>query len=163
MKTLILARHAKSNMEEKHKDDWSRTLNKRGKKDVESIAKIFKGKEALTLPQVILASSAIRAKETAELLIGELEFRGDVHYLSSLYKGEIDTYLAEIQQMPDRAESLMVIGHNPALEGLLQCTTGKVEALPTASLVCLRVPVDSWKDFNFDITSEIVCFSKPKD
>lgn len=163
MKTLILTRHAKSSMEEKHKDDWDRPLNKRGRKNVSTIAKVFTGKEALPMPQIILSSAAVRAHQTTELLVEELGYRGDIHYLASLYKGEVETYLSEIQHMPDSAECVLVVGHNPVLEGFLQLATGKVEALPTASLACLHTPVESWKDFNFEVGSELVYFWKPKD
>ena len=161
MKTLILMRHAKSSMEEKHKDDWDRTLSKRGKKNAVTMAKVLKEKEPV--PQVILASAAVRTHETADLLAAELSFRGDIHFLSSLYQGEVDSYLSEVRALPDSCDCALVIGHNPVLEGFLQMVTGKVEALPTASMAYIQVPVTSWKEFDFSTPAELIHFSKPKD
>jgi phosphohistidine phosphatase len=161
MKTLILMRHAKSSMDGKKQEDWERPLNKRGKKNAVTLAKALQEKGIV--PEVILASAAVRSHQTAELLIEELKFRGDVHYLAHLYKGEVDSYLFEIKRLLDQEKCVLVIGHNPMLESFLQMVSAKVESLPTASLAFLNVPVESWKDFNFEITSQLVDFWKPKD
>jgi len=161
MKTLILMRHAKSSIGEKNQEDWDRPVNKRGRKNALAMAKLLKEKDAV--PQVIVASAALRVRQTAELLIEELSFRGDIHYLASLYRGELDAYLTAVQSMPDGVDCLMVIGHNPMLEGLLQLLSGKVESLPTASIAYLKVPVEHWRDLTFDTQSELANFWKPKD
>jgi phosphohistidine phosphatase len=161
MKTLILMRHAKSSIGEKHQDDWDRPLNKRGRKNAVAMAKLLKEKEAV--PQAILASAALRVRQTAELMVEELAFHGDVHYLASLFHGEMDTYLAEVQAIPDGVECLMVIGHNPMLEAFLQVLSGKVESLPTASIAYLKVPINHWRELTLEPHAELEHFWKPKD
>ncbi len=161
MKTLILMRHAKSSLAEKNTDDWDRPLSKRGRKNAVTMAKVLKEKEIL--PQVILASAAVRSHQTADLLVEELSFRGDIYYLASLYRGEVDTYLEAIRRLLDPADCVLVIGHNPVLESFLQMITGKVEALPTASLAYLQVPVNAWQELSLDTPAELVHFWKPKD
>lgn len=161
MKTLILMRHAKSSIGEKKQDDWDRQLNKRGRKNAVAMAKLLKEHDAV--PQVILASAALRTRQTCDLMVEELSFRGDIHYLASLYTGEMDVYLAEVQSMPDSCTCVLVIGHNPMLEGFLQMLTGKVESLPTASIAYLKAPVERWQELTFDTTAELAHFWKPKD
>jgi len=161
MKTLLLMRHAKSSWGYKVKDDWDRPLAKRGEKNAPEMGKLLMEKELV--PQVVLSSAAVRAKQTSELLIKAVDFRGDIHYLSSLYMGEVDVYPKEIRHLPDEANCALIIGHNPGLETLLQTLTGKIEALPTASIAYLTVPIDTWKDFDLDCASELVHLWKPKD
>ena len=161
MKTLMLMRHAKSSIGEKHQEDWSRPLNKRGRKNAIAMAKLLKEKEAV--PQLIVASTAVRARQTCELLTEELNFRGDVHYLSSLYGGEVDTYLYEIKELNDLAGCVLVVGHNPVLESLLQMLTGKVESLPTSAIACLAVPFEHWRELSYEAALELTHFWKPKD
>jgi phosphohistidine phosphatase len=161
MKTLILMRHAKSGIPEKGQHDWDRTLTKRGRKNTESLAKWLKEKNIV--PQVILASAALRSRQTADLLTEELGFRGDLHFLSNLYLGEVDAYLDALHSMPDSTDCLLVIGHNPMLESLLQMLTGKVESLPTASVVFVQAPVDKWRELSFEITAKLETFWKPKE
>ena len=49
--------------------------------------------------------------------------------------GEPDDYLKQLRKLPDSIERVLVIGHNPGLEALMQILSGKVVALPTASIV----------------------------
>ncbi len=161
MKTILLMRHAKSSWGDKVKDDWDRPLSKRGKKNIPEMTQLLKEKEVI--PQVILASAATRARETGELLVHELRYRGDVQYLSSLYMGEQDTYLKEINQLPDAVDCALVIGHNPGLEMLFQMLSGRVESLPTTAIACFQVPIDTWKELDYDCKFEAIHLWKIKD
>ena len=43
-------------------------------------------------------------------------------------------------------ERVLVIGHNPGLEGLLQLLSGRIEALPTSTIAYLSLPVQRWAE-----------------
>jgi phosphohistidine phosphatase len=161
MKTLILMRHAKSSLDSKNKEDRDRPLSKKGKKNAFAMAKVLE--ETERIPEVILASAAARARHTSEILTEALHFRGDMHYLNSLYQGEVENYLNEIQQVSDSVDTLLVIGHNPILESFLQMLSGKVEALPTASLAFLQLPIASWGELNLETEGQLLEIRTPKD
>lgn len=161
MKTLLLMRHAKSSWDEKDQDDYDRPLSKRGKKNAPHMGEMLKDEKIM--PDVILASAAVRTRQTAELLMEELKYRGDICYLNSLYLAEVETYVKEVQRIPDEMNCAMIIGHNPGLESLLQMTTGKVESLPTAAVAYLKLPVVIWAEFTAQTPAELVHLWRPKD
>ena len=56
------------------------------------------------------------------------------------------TYLESLRLLADDLERVMIVGHNPGLETLLQMLTGKVAALPTAAVAYLALPINHWTD-----------------
>jgi phosphohistidine phosphatase len=160
MKTLLLMRHAKSDMNGKV-EDRQRSLSKRGKKNAERMGELLKDEKVT--PDLILASNANRARQTAELVIEAMKYQGDRCFTNRLYMAEVEAYAQEIVSLHDDVNSLLIIGHNPALETMLQLLTGKVESLPTAAAAQLKLPIDAWKDFNMDTEAELVNFWRPKE
>jgi phosphohistidine phosphatase len=161
MKTILFMRHAKSTWDGKVEEDRDRQVSKRGKKNAEQVGEFLK-KEKI-IPDVILSSSATRARETAEIVMNELKYHGDVCYLNKLYMGEPEIYARQIQSLQDDVEMVLVIGHSPTLDSLLQMMTGKVQTLPTASVAELKVPIESWKEFHPEVQCELVNLWRPKD
>jgi phosphohistidine phosphatase len=161
MKTLLLMRHAKSSWKEPNLQDHERPLNKRGLKDAPMMAELLCEKELI--PQKILSSSAKRAESTAEILAKACHFTNDITYLNAFYMAEPETYLNKLREMPDELERVMIIGHNPGLEGLLQILSGQVESLPTAAIAHLVLPINRWQDLNENIEGNLVEFWCPRD
>jgi len=108
MKTLLIMRHAKSSWKEQELPDHDRPLKKRGRKDIINMAKILK-KKAL-IPELILSSSAVRAKDTATLMAEKLNYKGEVELVDDLYMAEPETYIQKIATVPDKVEKLLVVG-----------------------------------------------------
>ena len=75
MKTLLIFRHAKSSWKHPELADHDRSLNKRGKLDAPMMGELLRNEDAL--PELILSSSANRARTTAELFIEGSGFDGD--------------------------------------------------------------------------------------
>jgi phosphohistidine phosphatase len=161
MKTILIMRHAKSSWEGKNQDDWERPLSKRGKKNAQQIGKLLDDEKLV--PDLILASSAERAHQTADIVMEELKYHGDFFGLNKLYMAEMEGFVQEIQKLADEINMVLVIGHNPCLDCILQIITGKVESLPTSAVAHLSVPIESWEDFNLDTRGELVHLWRPKD
>jgi len=161
MKTVLLMRHAKSSWKDEKLKDRERPLNKRGHRNAPQMGELLLEKELV--PQVILCSSAVRARQTAEAVIEATRFDGDVRYNDSLYMAEADEYLKALYKLPDEVERVMIIGHNPGLESLLPLMTGLIEALPTAAIAYLSVPIKSWKELKKDHEAELVALWRPKE
>ena len=116
---LILMRHAKSDWEEPAGSDFDRPLAKRGRKDAPHMGAWLKKKGLI--PERLLASPARRAKETASLVAEELEFdEGRIEWQERIYDASVDDLLKVIEGAAMETSCLMLIGHNPGLDELLE-------------------------------------------
>lgn len=153
MKTLLIMRHAKSSWKEKELPDHDRPLKKRGRKDISNMAKILK-KKAL-VPDLILSSTAIRAKDTATLMAEKLNYKGKLELVENLYMAEPETYIKKIATMPEKVENLLIVGHNPGLEGLVMTLGDKIASLPTGSIAKIYLFIDKWSELTTETDGEI--------
>lgn len=161
MKTLLLMRHAKSSWKHPELPDQDRPLNKRGEKDAPHMGKYIREKELV--PQLILASPAKRVTQTVDEMLKKMNFKGKVEYVNSLYLAEPAAYLSTLQSVDDKYERVMVVGHNPGLEGLLQILSGQVESLPTAAIAHLVLPIEHWSNLTEETHGELVARVKSRD
>ncbi len=161
MKTLLLMRHGKSSWKDTGLSDHERPLNKRGQKDAPRMGMILHDRELL--PQRILSSTALRARQTAEAITAVSDFQEEVTYLDQLYMAEADEYISVLRELPDSIERVMVIGHNPGLETLLQLLSGQIESLPTAVIAHLALPIRHWTELNTDTKGDLVDIWRPKE
>lgn len=146
---LILVRHAKA-VEEDTGGDHGRPLNPRGHTDAEGLGR-WLHKEKL-MPEQVFCSTATRTRETLAALGDNLPtILRDKMYLASA--GEL---LAQLQNADDAVRTLMLVGHNPGMHGLLALLVGEYDhetdaervimKFPTASCAVLRLEAASWKD-----------------
>lgn len=161
MKTLLLMRHAKSSWKDSDLPDFDRPLNKRGEKDAPRMGKLIK-KEKL-FPDLILSSPAVRAKATTLAVVDKIDYDDEVVYLDSLYLGEPENYFRALLELSDDVDRVLVVGHNPGLETVLQIMCGKVESLPTGAIAYLQIPIRKWKVLNSHIDVHLVKIWRPKD
>jgi len=161
MKTLLLMRHAKSSWKHAEMPDQERPLNKRGNKDAPIMGSLIKDKELV--PQKILCSTAVRATETARMVQEKSGFTGETVFLDSYYLAEPNAYLEALQTLPDEIERVMVIGHNPGLEGLCQILSGEIVPLSTGAVAHLVLSINHWNELNMDGEGELVETFSPGD
>ena len=158
-KTLLILRHAKSSWKNEKLKDIDRPLKRRGEEAANLIGKVLMMAELV--PQVILSSPAERAKQTAELVAAEAKFKGGLTFVDSFYMGEPENYIKALKELPDEIERVMVVGHNPGLEALLQLLDGKVDSLPTGSLAYLVLEIKHWADLTKGTVGELISFWEP--
>ncbi len=161
MKTLLILRHAKSSWKDEALSDHDRPLNKRGKRDAPRMRELVREK-GLT-PDLILSSTARRALATAEAAAETCGYDGDVRGLHGLYSFGPEPYLAALIGLPDHCECVMLVGHNPAMEELLEVLTGEYLRFPTAALAHVELPVDHWQDLDEEIEGKLIDLWRPKD
>jgi len=142
MRTLLLLRHAKSSWKHADLHDHQRPLNERGKRAAREIGEFMK--RNAPLPNLVLASSAVRVQETLSLWKAAAGYEGLIEIKSELYLAEPNTYLACLNALNHEANVVMCVGHNPGLEQLVTTLTGQVEELPTAALAQIDAPVATW-------------------
>lgn len=161
MKTLLLMRHAKSSWKIKDVTDQERPINKRGRKDAPRMGSLLLDRELI--PQIIISSSALRARQTAELVAENAAYAGEIRYSEKLYMAESDEYLQVLRQLPDDIERVLIIGHNPGLETLLQILSNQIESLSTAVIAHLYLPIESWMNLNSNTQGELIEIWRPKE
>lgn len=153
MKTLLIMRHAKSSWKDQELPDHDRPLKKKGRKDISNMAKILKKKSLV--PDLVLSSTAVRSKETANLMIEKLNYKGKLELIEELYMAEPETYIKYASQVSDKVEVLLIIGHNPGLEGLVMTLGDKISSLPTGSIAKLYLFIDKWSELTPETDGEI--------
>jgi len=161
VKTLILLRHAKSSWDDPGLDDHDRPLNKRGRRDAPRMGRLLRDEKVL--PDVVLCSTAERARETAEAVAEASGFSGETRFLRALYLAGPAEILAALRAVETGVPTAMVVGHNPGIEELLAVLTGAAEHLPTGALARIALPVKTWKDLEPGIRGKLVRLWRPKD
>ena len=147
MKTLLIMRHAKSAYPPEISDDFDRPLNKRGRADVPRIAHLLAAYGPR--PEVVLASTAHRAHQTATGLVESLGLPASVLHLDdALYLASPHTLGQAATGLPDSAQTGLIIAHNPGLEEWIRELTGAHVHLPTAGLAAVELGIHSWAEIS---------------
>jgi phosphohistidine phosphatase len=147
VKRLILVRHAKSSWKDERSRDVDRPLAGRGKRDAPRMGKRLKERHAA--PELILASHARRARETAEILAHELGYDADrLEVDENLYLASPNRILDVVTQLDDELASVLIVGHNPGLTELVnRFVPGlALDNLPTSGTVAVDFDATSWRD-----------------
>jgi phosphohistidine phosphatase len=161
MKTLLLMRHAKSSWKDKKIPDIERPIKKRGHKDAQRIGKLLCEKELV--PQKILRSTAVRARQTVDEVVDKCKYKGEVEYIDGLYMAEPAIIIEILRKLPDDLERVMVVSHNPGLEGFTQMMSGEVESMSTGALAHIVLPIEKWEDLNGEVKGDLVDLFRPRD
>lgn len=161
MKTLLLMRHAKSSWDNSRLTDYERPLNERGRRDAPRMGRLLRH-EDLT-PDLIITSSAKRAATTAELVALELALDSDIRYTEMLYLADPDAYIRQARQVGDDIETLLMVGHNPGIQELVEQLTGQEEEMSTAALAYIRASIEKWPELAGGKQYELVHVWRPKE
>lgn len=154
MKTLLILRHAKSDHADPGLADHDRPLNERGKRDAPHVGERLLA--ASLVPDVILCSTAKRAKKTAEKVAKACGFAGGIAFTRELYLAPPAAYVDALSQLEDSITRAMVVGHNPGLENLLGELTGEYHAFPTAALAHILFEIESWYELPSNMRGKLV-------
>ena len=146
MKTLYLLRHAKSSWETSGLADFDRPLNDRGKATAPFVGQLMRSNEFI--PELVLSSPAIRARETARLVKEAAGLAAEVEHKERIYEASPRTLLNIAASIDDRFASAMIVGHNPGMEGFVRLLTGKQEDMPTAALAVIDLDILGWEQLS---------------
>lgn len=155
MKRLLILRHAKSSWNDASLDDWERPLSGRGVRDAPRVGELLRDQSLI--PDLIITSDAVRARTTAEAAAQTAGYTREIVVEPSLYHATPDDIVAVLNTVPDdSAGTILVVGHNPGLEELIEQLSGERHRLPTAGLVQLALPVGRWRDLEPSIRATVV-------
>jgi phosphohistidine phosphatase len=166
---LYLLRHAKSSWDDPSQPDHDRPLAERGRQAVKVLARYIEQHEID--PDLVLCSSAKRTQDTLE---GVMPGHPAV-VEHELFVAGHEQLLQRLRQVEPGVHSVMVVGHNPALQMLTLYLAGAEgvarpagsegldeirRKLPTGALVTLSFD-SSWPDLGRG-TAELVDYVRPK-
>ena len=149
MKLLTLLRHGKSEWETGTEDDFDRPLKDRGRKDTPMMGKFLAAIGAT--PDLLVSSPAARARQTAELLAPAVGYASEIRWEESIYAASAGELMSLLRHLPDEANHVLLVGHNPGFEDLAARLIGADAygmasglRLPTAAAAHLALTMDTW-------------------
>jgi phosphohistidine phosphatase len=114
MNTLYVLRHAKSSWEDPSLEDRDRPLAARGIKAAHLVSEYFDGRRLTA--ELVLCSSAVRARQTLEIVIPALAGSHDVRIEDGLYAAGVAGLLDRLRLVDESVRSVLLVGHNPGLQ-----------------------------------------------
>lgn len=142
MLTLYLLRHAKSSWDDASKQDFERPLSNRGRKACALIGEYIEENEIDF--DLVLVSTALRTRQTIELVKERAKIRGEVRYDQRIYEATVSQLLEVIGQVDSDRKSVLLVGHNPGIEELLALLTGAPQPVTTANFARIRIKATKW-------------------
>ena len=145
MKQLLILRHAKSDWKTSFESDHERPLAKRGIRAARLMGRFLTTLELE--PDLILSSTAVRARQTAELASESGGWVCPLVLCEEFYGASPAAVLSVLQaQQPDHFR-LLLAGHEPTWSELVGALTGGGKPrMPTAAMAKIDLPIDDWVD-----------------
>ena len=157
--------------------DHDRVLAPRGRRDAEALGRRLAGSgdrlgmgERL-LPEAVVCSTAARTVGTAERVVAALAGRVPLVRRRSLYGASPEAILDVVGTVDDAVGSVMVVGHNPGIEGFVRAMVVDGDAddrhrlmergLVTCALAVLRVPAPAWSQVEPGTGTLVGLFAPP--
>lgn len=138
-------RHAQSADKQPGQTDKERELTVQGIRDSIKIGSWLNTQKII--PDVIVSSTATRAKATSGLLLDTLKLMPEKIQLNEeLYDASVRTFLKEITQLEDTLNHVVCVGHNPAISYLAEyITKAEIGDLPPGGLVIIQFDILLWQ------------------
>ncbi len=151
MRRVFLLRHAKSSWDEPTLADHERPLAPRGRRAAGRMAGHMR-REGIR-PALVLCSTARRTRDTLEAIRSAIGEGVQVEIERDLYGASAEELLERLRLVPDEIGSVLMIGHNPGIQDLALCLTGRSsghaglrEKFPTGALATLATRAEHWAD-----------------
>ncbi len=154
MKELLIYRHAKTEKPTAGMADFDRGLLPRGIRQAAEMAEKLREKDLR--PDLVITSPALRARQTTRVTLETLASPLTPLEEPELYATDAGDYIAVIARSGDDASRLVVVGHNPACEELVELLTGTRAHLRTAALARVRLPIDDWTELSGETKATLV-------
>jgi phosphohistidine phosphatase len=143
MKRLMILRHGKSDWNAGASSDHARPLSRRGTGAAMTMGKLLT--RLGEAPDLIVTSSAVRARETALLAADAGEWECETVEVDDLYGTSAADALRVASGTSDDVERLMLVGHQPTWGYLVRALTGAAVEMKTATVAAVDMQMGSWR------------------
>lgn len=138
-------RHAKAAAEEPGETDFDRVLTAEGIRMARETATTLKGRGFQI--ERIIASAAARTLQTADIVAEEMQLDAARLDLEELYLAPARAFEAAVCERSFEDEStVLVVGHNPGIAGLMCRWSDKIFAVPTSTVAVFESSAETWHD-----------------
>lgn len=114
-------------------------------------------------PDLIITSTARRAVATARAVADKLATPVRIVERRDLYLAEPSVYVDCLRELDNDVERVLVVGHNPGVEQLVDILTASDKRMPTAAIAVIELPIDTWAALGPATRSKLRARYKPKD
>ena len=161
MRKLLLLRHAKSSWDDQTLSDHDRPLSARGERDAPRMGAMLAEKDLV--PDLIVTSTACRARSTAHVVAEAAGFHGKLIETEMLYHSSPGQILSVLNDEATDESCVMLVGHNPGMEMLASHLSGRHEIFPTAAIGAFECDVDDWSSFQLGLNVQAIGVWRPKE
>ena len=160
MKTIYIARHAKSSWKNKQIIDVDRPLKPSGIIALQKISERLKN--TATELDAIYTSPALRAKHTALIHARYLDFpENRIEIRNSIYDQRKEGLFDLIKSFDNNLNSIMICGHDPTLtdfvNDFLRIPLNKIQ---TSAVMKIQFHSDSWSQIQFADVEQLIYFNR---
>ena len=161
MKNLLIMRHAKSSRADHSLTDFDRPLNPRGEQNAPEMGSWLRDQK-LT-PDLIIASSAVRTQQTADLVRSQFDPVPEVIATRQLYLAPPQAYFQAILEFAGDVQTLLMLGHNPGIEQLVYNLSNRYESIPTATIAWFQFDSNQWREIRYPDLVALQAIWRPKE
>ena len=148
MKTLLILRHGEAEQGIPN-HDIERALKKHGEQAAqaagEEVRRQIQQMQPGTQLDLIISSAAHRAQQTAKQAAQTAGYDGPIEKLETLYLSGGPQHLEVLAGLNETCQNVLLVGHNPDLEDLVNRLRGEYVPLTTGALVGIALDTDSWR------------------
>jgi phosphohistidine phosphatase len=151
MRRLILFRHAKAEPHGARDDDHDRHLTEEGRDAARGMGAWLEGDGIV--PDLVICSTADRTRQTWEEAKKAFDPAPPVIFTEAIYEATPELLLEVVRNADGEVRTLMLIGHNPGMEGLTSILAESAEPevaerfekkFPTAGIAVLDFEDTPW-------------------
>ena len=159
-KTVFIFRHGKSDWNAAYSTDHERPVAPRGRQAARLMGRFLR--HSGQIPDLVITSSAVRARSTAELAAEAGEWPATLQIEPRLYGAHASTMFDLIRAQPESLESVLLVGHEPTCSACVGLLSGRSKVrFPTAAMARIDFDVDSWKRIRAE-SGQLIWLLPPK-
>ena len=161
MHTLVLIRHAKSSWVNPLQSDFERPLNDRGKQEAPAMG--HRLKKLGIIPDLIIASSAKRTRQTAKKIARELGYDPEnIKWEEKLYHCIPSVFEEVIYEVKDSVKTVFIVAHNPGITEFVNQLSPQfsIDNMPTCGVVGAQMEGEQWNHFSTE-KKKVILFEYP--
>lgn len=143
---IVLLRHAKADWPQV--SDHERPLADRGRQDA-PVAGRRLADSGIDF-DLALCSTAARTRETWKLAVHELPRRPKTVYEERVYEASPGELIAVLNEVPDDVSDVLLIGHNPGVQGLADVLAGSSEGDAAARMSRRGFPTSAFAVLSYN-------------
>ena len=152
-------RHALASHRSSTRSDHDRPLLPLGRKAAYYIG--FCLTKQKIIPDTIISSTALRAKETVESVLDASAVNLQVSFSKELYLADINSLIKQLNQLPQKTNIAMLVGHNPGLGHFLNMTCRDFQSMEPGACAQIQFNIPGWGELKEHTNGKLINYWSP--